>query len=226
MANHRRQNNHKRGIGCLFSVTTAVMVMAIFVIVGAILFSTISPDINALRDVMGSYTPLGATGKIATICVTPSDTQYKLTVYLKQYDQSSKPKALQVFSVNGDLVRLEGTIIHIRIQSLINFINLQSGYKLTSLAGYYSNPIEAQTSHPNSIVLNGGEDAEFIKLQKNASPVATASLDNPLVVPYKTTSNNEKTYDGTTYDLYATESGLIALPDSHIPPGCGVSSKQ
>lgn len=216
-------NQYRRGcrIGCFIP---GVIVGVIITFVVFIMFNGVGADINALQTTMRGYTPLGAPGKIATICVAPTNVQNSWTVYLNQYDQRGNlikqydqhGNLIHGQLVTGEQVRLQSAMINIQsqlqYQPLVSFAQLQSGLKLTSLEGYYSNANEERTLHPSSITLNGGEDAEFTKLQHNPSPVATASLDNPLAIPT----------DGKTYDLYASESGLIRLSDTHSAAGCGV----
>ena len=212
-----KQNRRRSGIGCFF---TGVVVGSIIMFVVSIMLSGVETDINTLQTVMRGYTPLGASGKIATVCVTKSNVQNSWKVYLKQFDQHGNQikqfdqhgKLINEHLVTGEQVWLQGIMINIQYQPLVSFAHLQSGYKLTLLEGYYKNANDERTLHHSSIPLNGGEDAEFTKLQSNPSPVATASRDNPLVIPT----------DGKTYDLYASESGLIRLPDAHSPAGCGV----
>ncbi|HYK87020.1 MAG TPA: hypothetical protein VEV19_16735 [Ktedonobacteraceae bacterium] len=202
-------------IGCFFP---GMIVGAILMFVVFIMLSGVETDINALQSTMQGYISLGATGKIATICVTTSNVQHSLKVYLKQYDQQGKffqqydqhGKLINAQLIAGDQVRVQDSIITIQYQPLMSIVHLQSGLKLTGLEGYYTNANDERTLKHSSITLNGGEDAEFTKLQHNPSPVATASLDNPLVIPT----------DGKTYDLYASQSGLIRLPDPHSPAGC------
>jgi hypothetical protein len=208
-----KQNRRGSRIGCFFP---GVVVGAIIMFVVFIMFGGVETDINALQTTMRGYTPLGASGKIATICIVSTNVQNSWKAYLNQYDQHNKQISNQMLLVTGEQVRLQSVMISIQsqlqYQPLVSFAQLQSGLKLTSLEGYYTNVNDERTLHHNSIALNGGEDAEFTKLQRNPSPVATASLDNPLMIPT----------DGKTYDLYASESGLIRLPDAHSVAGCGV----
>lgn len=204
-----KQNRRGCRIGCFFP---GVVVGAIIMFVVFIMFGGVETDINALQTTMRGYTPLGTPGKIATICVTSTNVQNSWKVYLNQYNQHNKQISNQVLLVAGEQVRLQDIIINIQYQTLMSFAHLQSGLKLTSLEGYYTNAVDERILNHSSIVLNGGKDAEFSKLQSNPSPVATASLDNPLVIPT----------DGKTYDLYASESGLIRLSDTHSATSCGV----
>ncbi|MEO8954110.1 MAG: hypothetical protein ACR2H5_26165 [Ktedonobacteraceae bacterium] len=183
--------------------------LLIIAFVVLIAFSNGRADISALQNLRG-YFPLNATTKIATVCVTSTNVQNSWMVYLHQFDQNGNQTSQQKHLVTGEQVLLQGAIVQMRYQQLMSLLNLQSGYKLTLLEGSSADEGNKKASR---IPLNGGEDAEFINLQNNPSPVATASLDSPLQLKEK----------GKTYDLYATASGLSARPDANPPSGCSLS---
>ena len=198
--------NHKHNA---FTFILKGMTFIIIVFVASIVFRNGSADISALQNLRG-YFPLNATTKIATVCVTPTNVQNSWMVHLHQFDQNGNQTSQQEQLVMGEQVLLQGVIIQMRYQPLMSLFNLQSGYKLTFLEGSFADEGNKKASR---IPLNGGEDAAFINLQNNPSPVATASLDSPLQVKEK----------GITYDLYATASGLSARPDANPSSGCNIS---
>jgi len=149
-----------------------------------------------LHDEMQGYFLLGSGDKIATACILQSNVANRVWVYFNQYDPHGKVSDKKTQLVYGNGVRLQAaTLIY---QPYMHLVGFQSGIKLTLLEAYYQHANNEVTKLPTAIPLNGGIDAEFTQLQKNPSPVVTASLDDSFTPPA----------DGKTYDIYATNSGL------------------
>jgi len=162
---------------------------------------------------MHGYWVFDPTNKIATVCALHPNVANKLWVNFTSYHSNNQVSSTLTKLLDGNQARLEAATIS--YSPLMHLAGLQSGIKLTHLQAYYQQAPNTALPAPTSVILNGGEDAEFAQLQNNPSPVVTATLNNSFTIPS----------DGKTYDLFATESGLmkkLAPPQEQIK-ACGIN---
>ncbi len=197
-------------LGCLQRLVLTIVIL--IALVSGIMILAISIE-APLHDEMQGYFLLGSGGKIATACILQPNVENRVWVDLIQYDPHGKVVDKKMQLVFGNGVRLQAaTIIYPAYMRYL--VGLQSGIKLTLLEAYYLHANNEVTKQPTSIPLNGGIDAKFTQMQKNPSPVVTASLDDSFTPPV----------DGKTYDIYTTNSGLTYQLAAQQIKSCAINA--
>jgi hypothetical protein len=163
------------------------------------------------RSQMQSYSSLNAKIKIAQVCAysTPASPP-KMYVHVILYGNDGNITEKK-YQVPGNQVRLQGDII--KYWSGLNPL-LESGYKLTSLQGYYNDPTIERNYKPDPIPLNGGDDTFYKTVYglPSVTPIVEAMYDKPLSLMG----------DGHTYNIFVSPDGLSASKVNG-PLACGLN---
>lgn len=170
---------------------------------GGILLLLFACSILWLTSITQSY--LGLTGevKVARVHATAiKNVPHLMSVELIQYDQQGQVKGDETYGVKGDQWMLQGNLL--KFPSWLNLFGVHSGYKLTRLEGRYEDADLERTAERSVIELNGGDGDFFKSVYKQAwsSPFVEAAYGTAVFLPA----------DGMTYDIYASQSGLVARP--------------
>ncbi|GHO45657.1 hypothetical protein KSX_38200 [Ktedonospora formicarum] len=148
---------------------------------------------------------LGLTGEIKVARVqasTISNIPHLMNLELTQYDQQGRVTSHDNYGVKGDQWMLQGNML--KFPGWMNLVGLHSGYKLTRLEGRYEDSDLERTSDHTVVDLNGGDGQFFKTVYKQAwsSPFVEAAYGTAVFLPA----------DGMTYDIFASQAGLVAKP--------------
>ncbi len=190
--NTYRHYRHRRGLRWKRGVSGLVLLLLAFFI----LWVTFAVQ---------SYLSLTGDIKVARVHATQvANESHTMNVELILYDQNGKQTSDQTYAVKGDRWLLQGDIVE--FPAWFNFFGVHSGYKLTRLEGQFDDPNLESSSRHTVVPLNGGDDDFFNAARKNALPFPFAKgyYGSAVIVPA----------NGTTYNVYASQTGLKAEPTS------------
>lgn len=194
-----QRRKRKSGCGCIGPMLLALVIVAI---VGIVYF----------RSIMQSYSSLDARIKVAQVCAysTPASPP-KMYVHVILYGNDGNITFEKHYQVPGNQVQLQGDVI--KYWPGLNPL-LQSGYKLTSLEGYYNDPNIERNYKPEPIPLNGGDDNFYKTVHglPSVTPAIEAIYDKPLSLMG----------DGQTYDIIVSQDGPSASK-VNSPLACGLN---
>ena len=150
---------------------------------------------------------LGLTGNIRVAQVqatSVTNVPHTMSIKLVLYDSNGHQLSDSTYTVLGDEWMLQADFI--KFPTWLNVIGFHSGYKLVRLEGIYQDPNLERNSKHTVVELNGGEDGFFTTMRTQKfwfSPFVDAYYGNAAFAPA-----------GATYDVFATQDGLIAKTTS------------
>jgi hypothetical protein len=169
--------------------------------IGGILLIFVAVSLLWLTFLVQSY--LGLTGniRVAQVRAEPvANVAHEMSVELILYDSNGHQLSDKTYMLLGDEWMLQADFI--KFPTWLNVIGFHSGYKLVRLEGMYQDPnLESNAKH-TVVELNGGEDGFFTTMRTQSfwfSPFVDAYYGNAAFAPA-----------GATYNVYASQDGLIA----------------
>jgi hypothetical protein len=169
--------------------------------IGGILLIFVAVSLLWLTFLVQSY--LGLTGniRVAQVRAEPvANVAHEMSVELILYDSNGHQLSDKTYMLLGDEWMLQADFI--KFPTWLNVIGFHSGYKLVRLEGMYQDPNLERNSKHSVVELNGGEDGFFTTMRTQSfwfSPFVDAYYGNAAFAPA-----------GATYDVYASQDGLIA----------------
>lgn len=122
-----------------------------------------------------------------------------MSVELTLYDQGGRATSTKTYEVLGNEWMLQGDIV--KVSSVLNFVGLHSGYKLTRLEGRFDDPgLERHAEH-TVVDLNSGDDGFF----------QAAHGLNSFIAPFIDAEYGNAVINGPgTFTVFVSQSGLWA----------------
>jgi hypothetical protein len=163
-----------------------------------------------LAILLQTYFGLTSRHLVARVHAAPiANQQHQMSVDLILFDKHGNKASEQTYAICGDRWLLQGDIVKFADWTAI--LGLHTGYKLTRLEGQYDDINLERTAQHCAQELNGGDDNFFQTLQHQGGwlhPVVESSYGNALILPA----------DGSTYNVYVSQTGLFAgAPESLFP---------
>lgn len=175
-----------------FSPANSLVSLAVAAVTLALLYGslTIQAYVSLTSDVLVAHVQESVVSNMAL----PT-----MSVSLTLYDQTGHPSAEKTYLIAGNEWMLQGNIV--KVSSVLNFVGLHSGYKLTRLEGRFDDPSRERHATHTVVELNGGDDGFFrVSYGLNAfiAPFIDAEYGNGVIAGLG------------SFNVYVSQSGLWA----------------